>query len=155
MIKRAKELGYKNNSKYIYHACIGCGKLRWERLRGGKHPISLKCKSCHQRGKNNHSFKHGGYGTKLYGLWGSIRGRCYNPKGLRYKYYGGRGIKVCSEWNDFAAFRDWVLVNGYSEGLEIDRIDSGGDYCPENVQFLSKSNHSKKTRRENVKKETK
>ena len=68
-----------------------------------------------------------------------IKERCYNKKIDCYKYYGGRGIKVCDEWlsnsNDFI---QWALDNGYKEGLEIDRIDVNGNYCPENCRWVDK-----------------
>lgn len=53
-IKIAKELGYKGVSyhKYIWHACMDCGKLRWVRLLQGV-PQSPRCKSCCQRGDKN------------------------------------------------------------------------------------------------------
>ena len=35
---------------------------------------------------------------RLYRLFCSIKQRCYNPKHKGYKYYGGKGIKICDEW---------------------------------------------------------
>ena len=37
--------------------------------------------------------------TILYARWNSMRNRCYNKNNPAYKHYGGRGIKVCDEWN--------------------------------------------------------
>ena len=70
--------------------------------------------------------------------------RCRNPRTNGYKYYGGKGIKVCDEWSKPFSFVNWALENGYKLGLSIDRIDSSLGYCPENCQWL--------TRRENIKK---
>lgn len=78
-----------------------------------------------------------------------MKSRCGNTKVPCWKRYGGRGIKVCDEWiNDFAAFRTWALANGYKTGLTIDRIDNDGNYTPENCQWLTLSENSKKVRRE-------
>ncbi len=61
--------------------------------------------------------------SRMYRVWGSMRERCNNPKQCRYSSYGGRGIKVCAEWKDFAKFREWALSAGYSpDSLWIERI---------------------------------
>lgn len=84
------------------------------------------------------NLKHGLYGSKLYRLRFDIINRCENPKEHNYKYYGGRGIKVCREWKESPkAFLEWAMANGYKEGLEIDRIDVNGNYEPGNCHFIT------------------
>ena len=97
-----------------------------------------------QLGKNSHFYKHGGYGTRVYKIWQCMKARCYNSNNNRYHRYGGRGITVCSEWLEFAPFRDWALSNGYKEGLSIDRIDNGGNYEPDNCQWLTNGMNKRK-----------
>ena len=92
--------------------------------------------------------KHGGSGTKLHGVWKSMKDRCYNLKSKVYKYYGGRGITVCPEWadkyNGFVNFRDWSLSNGYQEGLTIDRINNNVNYNPNNCQWITQKENNRK-----------
>lgn len=87
--------------------------------------------------------KHGGKGTKLYNKWCSMRERCSNPHNKRYNRYGGRGIKVCEEWQNFNSFKDWCLSNGYSPNLTIDRIDNDGNYEPSNCRFVTSAEQNR------------
>lgn len=74
---------------------------------------------------------------RLYGVWKNMRQRCRDKNKEHYDRYGGRGISVCSEWNDYLIFREWAIKNGYKEGLTLDRIDTNGDYIPQNCRFVT------------------
>lgn len=81
--------------------------------------------------------KHGGKGTRLYGIWKAMRRRCNDKSSGDYERYGGRGISVCDEWeNDFAEFRSWAINNGYDDNLTIDRVDTDGNYTPQNCRWV-------------------
>ena len=84
--------------------------------------------------------KHGKKGTRLYNIWGGMKARCYRKSHVWYKRYGGRGITVCDEWlNDFQAFHDWAMANGYEDNLTIDRIDNNKGYQPDNCRFVTQA----------------
>jgi hypothetical protein len=71
--------------------------------------------------------------------------RCTNPKNIGFMTYGGRGISVCDEWFTYTAFRDWAIVHGWDRSLQIDRIDTNGNYEPGNCRFVtSKVNNRNK-----------
>ena len=52
-IKKGKELGYKTSQKYMWHACVDCGKQRWVQLWSSK-PTSLRCPSCAMQRSHPH-----------------------------------------------------------------------------------------------------
>ena len=82
-----------------------------------------------------------------------MRQRCNNPNKESYGYYGGKGVSVCDEWNDYKTFKDWAINHGYEDALTLDRIDPNGNYCPQNCRWITKSentaraNKNHKTRR--------
>jgi hypothetical protein len=75
----------------------------------------------------------------LYRTWSSMRERCSNPKRKDYHRYGGRGVSVCAEWDDYLAFKAWALANGYEQHLTIDRVENDGGYEPGNCRWVTRA----------------
>lgn len=77
---------------------------------------------------------------KLLCIFHSMKERCYNKNHKSYNNYGAKNIKICDEWlNNSSCFVNWALLNGYAYGLQIDRINVNGDYCPDNCRFVTQN----------------
>jgi hypothetical protein len=72
-------------------------------------------------------------------MWKAMVRRCEAPTAHNYRWYGGKGVRVCPEWRtDFLSFKAWAEDNGYVHGLELDRIDADGPYSPTNCRYRTK-----------------
>ena len=127
-----------------WNCLCDCGNMITTRATCLKSGCTQSC-GCWLRDKTKATAtKHGGFGTRLYAVWNSMRQRCNNPKNHAYGDYGGRGIKICKEWDDFAVFKEWAVGAGYDEDAPngdctLDRIDVDGDYSPSNCRFVSRT----------------
>lgn len=91
---------------------------------------------------------HGMSNTRLFNIWSGIRSRCNNKNSKDYHNYGGRGVKICDEWeNDFSNFYNWAIKNGYSDDLTIDRKNTNGNYEPSNCRWATHKEQSNNLRR--------
>lgn len=71
--------------------------------------------------------------------------RCFNPKHISYKNYGGRGITVCERWaSDF-----WAFAQDIGEripDMQLDRINNDGNYEPNNWKRSTRKQQRNNTR---------
>lgn len=74
----------------------------------------------------------------IYNTWLRMRERCTNPNADNFARYGGAGVTVCAEWDDFTAFLAWALESGHAEGLTIDRRDGSLGYSPGNCRWATR-----------------
>ena len=131
---------HRNRRRTYWNCICECGNTTIVEM---SHLISGHTKSCgcitRERMKNI-NYINGLSASRIGRVYWNMINRCYRKNIKIYKYYGGRGIKVCDEWlpenNGFKNFCEWANKNGYTEKLTIDRINNNADYEPNNCRFV-------------------
>jgi hypothetical protein len=133
------ELGERSGTLYKDRVQCECGTIKTVRrsdLQSGQVTSCGCLRKENARKVGAATIKHGHSKNPLYYLWHNMIARCHNPSHSAYKYYGQRGIRVCTRWRE--SFEAFVADIGERPiGLELDRIDSDGDYEPGNVRWLN------------------
>lgn len=123
-------------NKSIYYLCLcTCGKEVEVAARSLRCGNTTSCGCLTTENSKKASVTHGQSATPLYGLWRRMIQRCTDPNSSDYKYYGGRGITVATEWLDFARFK--ADMGDRPGGTSLDRIDNSCGYAPGNCRWAT------------------
>lgn len=144
ILEMPEKLGQK-----IFCKC-DCGKELMVNAGNIIRGLSKSCISCSVSAHSGtHRESDGTGNTRLYRIWKAMKWRC-NPKNKTadHQMYYERGVRVCSEWqNDYIAFRDWALANGYADNLSIDRYPNlNGGYSPDNCRWATQNEQCRNTK---------
>jgi hypothetical protein len=102
----------------------------------------LRCPSCSRRRRRDRRVTHGLTHTVEYNSWRGMKGRCYDPKNVAFAEYGGRGVRMCSDWLGPDGFQRFLEHVGQRPGAHysIDRYPNRtGHYEPGNVRWATPS----------------
>ena len=154
VIDRADGLVSESGYHTVMWKCkCDCGNIVNVRAKSLKQGVTKSC-GCFRRDRmSNIASRHHGFGTRLYTIWNSMRQRCNNPKHHAYSNYGGRGITICKDWDDFDKFRKWAIGAGYDENAPrgqytLDRVEVDRGYSPDNCRWVdmkTQSNNKRET----------
>lgn len=106
----------------------------------------IKSCGCLPKLNGSNAFKNGFRNHPLYRHWQSMKHRCLNPNSDHFKWYGDKGIKPCYEWIDNSKkFIDWAFENNWKKGLTLERKNPKLGYFPENCEWITRSENSKRS----------
>lgn len=141
-LKVIKKLSSRNINGHVIWKCLcRCGikiKVSGHSLRS-KNTKSCGCLKIEKLTTHGKSY------SRTYDIWAHMLQRCNNKRHKAYKYYGGRGIKVCKRWLKFENFLE--DMGKKPKGLSIDREDNDGNYDKKNCRWATSSEQARNRRK--------
>jgi hypothetical protein len=127
--------GYVREDGMVFSNYLSKGKEYWVT----PPKFAAKKEAHRKRSKANYD------ANPIYSIWKDMNRRCKSNKCRDYECYGKRGITVCFRWESYDNFLA-DMSNGYQRGLQLDRKDNDGNYCPENCRWVTASQNNQNRR---------
>lgn len=149
ILSKEPSLKDKWGTRVIVKCQCDCGNIKTYRLSDLKSGKTQSCGCFHKKivTKHNDATKDRKY-YYLYQTWAGMMKRCYNVKSKGYKLYGLRGIVVYEPFHEYSNFKEWVLSNlgDRPKDFSLDRLNSDGNYEPNNLRWADKLTQTKNRR---------
>jgi predicted RNA-binding Zn-ribbon protein involved in translation (DUF1610 family) len=135
-MKKLEKVYRKNNRTYSKFLC-NCGNTVI--LRDDSTSKSCRLPNCTESNiRRNQQSK-----SRLYLIWDGIKARCIYKHNSNI-HYKDKGISIDPSWLEFSNFRNWSIKNGYMDTLTIDRIDINKGYSPDNCEWVTRSENTRR-----------
>lgn len=138
------EISTGKHPKWLY-SCE-CGATHIARK---THVVAGKIQSCgclQKESASKRATTHGESRSRAYRIWSGIRQRCTNPNVKAYSNYGGRGIELAPEWDDFECFLRDMGHPPPGKKIALDRINNEKGYCASNCRWATYSENNRNKR---------
>jgi len=154
MLTVVRYVGLRGKTSYWEVRC-DCGEKKVMRSSGGfKNGATKSCGCLGRKSGAEKNTIHGLSEKQEYKIWSGMIERCHNPNHKKYKYYGGRGIKVCDRWRE-SVMNFYADMGPRPRGkfpcgraiYSIDRINNDGNYEPRNCRWATSKQQMRNTRR--------
>ena len=118
------------NHCYVLTKCTGCGAIQWQYLDNLRCGKSKGCQNCSQ--------------PRQIPRWldrrlTAAKSRCENPRDREYRNYGARGIKFNFPSVTAAGLYIIETLGLPHRSMELDRIDTNGNYTKGNLRFVPRA----------------
>lgn len=134
----------KNGRNKSWYECLcACGTSKDVATYYLTSGITISCGCAQREAARATRLSHGESGTRLHRIWKGIHSRT-RTTGRHHQWYGAKGITVYPEWDDYLAFKNWAVANGYQDDLTIERIDATKNYEPSNCEWITGAENARR-----------